>query len=392
MNLETLVRDSVADHTSGPVPEPDMVALTRRHLARSRPRAGMLVPAVALAAAGAIAVGSILVRPLIADDQAPLAVQPTDGLHVYLAAATQVAMDGTLHTRTHGGPKGMAVATPEGVVYLGDDRRPYLMTPEGEETPIGDLVSDDPDWSPSLAADVASSTVAWTSRADGRTTVHVYDLVDGKEQRRRIPLQKSDTDTPASDGVIHGVATGIVVIAMRSDAGTEYRIWNTMTDAGFFEPEVTGDLMVSGVAGRTILTYGPGELGRGGPGGGLDGWAVVRLEGEHDGEQQYLSPDGRLRLIAGNSVHQDGRPGDPVVVEDVATKQRTELRIEEDRRDIPQVSFDTDGSPMVLTKLEGRKGWTLYDCEVPEEGEESLPCHVQATEIRQASFPGEGTF
>ncbi|WP_370617918.1 hypothetical protein [Mumia sp. Pv 4-285] len=391
MNLETLVHDSVTDHTAGHVPAPDLAAITGRELRRRVPRLA-LVPVVTAAAAGALVLGTVLLRPLLHDSQPPVSVQPTSGLHAHLVGSTHISILGTAHPRTHGGPRGMAVATPEGVVYLGDDRRPYLMTPDGHETPIGDPVSRDDGWFPSLAADVESSVVAWTSRAGGRTTVHVYDVAEGTEQARRVPLEKSSAEAPADDGVVHGVSRGVVVIEMKMGSGGEYRVWNTRRDDGFFEPETAGDVLVAAVAGRTILTSGDGELGRGGPGGGLEGWTVVPLKGDERDEQQYLAPDGRLRLLAGSWVQRDGRPGDPIVAEDVRTGQRTELQIDEQRLDIPQVTFDTDGSPMVLTRLEGRKGWTLYDCDVPQRGVESVECRAQSTEIRKAMFPGEDTF
>ncbi|KAA1422907.1 hypothetical protein FE697_012240 [Mumia zhuanghuii] len=400
MTLEELVRESIVDHTAGTAPTPDMAALTKQR--RFPSQIVRLVPVVAAAAAVAVIVGGVFAAqhvvggdaqpaptPTAIPTPAPTTAAPTSplkarsDLRIHLAG-DEVSIGGARHTRQHGHGRALTVATRYGLVYIGDDVRPYLMLPDGTEVALARQLTDS-NWRPTLVADPDGTTVAWTSSNDGRLTAHVYDLA-----------QQREVASLASAASLIGLDDGVLVDEVPDGGGSSYRAWDAAGYGGFQPLRKGGRVAAVGVAGRTIFFVGPGGLiVESTEGSALAGWQTVRLTeklGSRSPDDYHLSPDGRLQLLRGSAVKDDDRAGTPIVARDVVSGARTELAISADRLGTPRLAYDSDGSLLVLTRTVGGDGWSLYDCRSPQGGPEWVQCTLKESGIEDASFPGDSGY
>ncbi|MGH1561740.1 hypothetical protein [Mumia sp. DW29H23] len=392
MTLEELVRDSIADHTTGPVPPPDLAAITRRRRSRSH-----LVPLVTAAAAVTVIIAGIFLTPKVSHTDAPpvpatsapsstptavrTLLRPQGDLHISLVGSDKVSIGGALHALALPGGEALTAATPYGLVSIGDDLRPVLVRPDGTEVSLGGRVSDST-WRPTLVADPDGNLVAWTSMENSRLTGHVYDL---GQLRETALLNNAAT--------LIGMDSGMVVEEVPDGGGSSYRVWDASGYGGFERLLSAGRVAVVGVAGRTIFYVGPGSLAISDvSGGALTGWRTHRLSDSLQNRSPsdwVIAPDGRTRLISGPSVGESGPAPEAVVAIDVASGARTELFLSPNRVGNPRLGHDTDGTPMVLTRIAGGDGWALYDCPMPGGDLRGASCWLRESGLQDASFPGD---
>lgn len=389
MTLEELVRDAIADHTAGPVPEPDLDAIT----ARRRPRRPMLVPLVAAAVAlGMIGTGVVIAeqirepRTSPAPANPPAASLPTAttppptpsaprGLRIHLVGETQVSIGGATFPRRASSGKRLTAATAYGLVSLGDDLRPYVTGPDGKEEPIGAPTSTTR-WRPTLVADPDGSTVAWTSMGRiGSPTAHVYDLAQRRETAR---IPNAALLTALDDDVL---------FTERPEGGGSSFAYYLPGSTERTYLELGGGKLVGAAGHRLFVMADRGtslvEAQQAAPA----GWQVVRVDPDSvprrstSPDDQLLSPDGRLRLRTNAS-------GGAEAV-DVVTGDATALDVPAPLTD-PQLAFDVDGSPLVLGRT--GDGWTLYVCAPPRPGAAPVRCRAKDDGDGDATFPGDSNY
>ena len=76
----------------------------------------------------------------------------------------------------------------------------------------------------------------------------------------------------------------------------------------------------------------------------------------------------------------------------MASGARTELFLSPNRIGTPQLGHDSDGTPMVLTRIAGTKGWALYDCPMPGGDLTGAGCLLRESGIEDATFPGDSGY
>lgn len=392
MNIDELIKDSIAAGTHGGAPAPD---LDRIH-GRGRRRSAVRVGATALATLGVVVAGAVAVRSVddgVSRGQVPASIQQQGPATTYLTADSMVHLKGHALTARHAPATwyGGAAATVAGFLYIGDDRAPHLLAPDGagstlwpaEEEPGRNLVS-------SVAADATGRYAAWESDDNGRFVLNLFDAASGRiTDRESIDLDALVPDRVAGDAAsIDLIADRVVYIDVVTQShgrqASTTIAWDPSRPDGERAYRATGPgTDVAAVADKTILVIGDGDVL--GPDGSPlgDDWTIVRADtATGSASAGILSPDGAWRVQV-----QDQTRARDLTATNVHTGETVGIGLDWRKYAVSSLRMDDDGSLLVMASLRGRNARSaLWDCDPP-----TGICKAVANPLdgRYPEFPGD---
>lgn len=362
MNIDELIRDSIDESTAGGVPAPDLAAIRRAGRRRSAVRTG----AAAIATLGVVTAGTVAATTIVGSDEPAQASAPAGHSAAYLTDTSDAFVlnwGGHAFESEHARAAQMPAMTEAGLVYLGDDGTPYLIDRSGDETKLGVPVGDHDGW-----ADVASDTIgdhaAWARYSGGTTTISRFDAATG-DVTTSEPFDCADVVPGCDYASVQAVSEGTVYVTAYVGTGAGTIAWDPSRPAGERLYPVTDP-------GTSVAAAGPGQLVLKGTGDAYGGpgraplppsTEVTRL-GRDESREALSAPtsaDGQWRILDPHRFvmpEPDATHPIPVAL-NVVTGRTVAL----DVPDVDDVTFDADGSLLVIVKTDG--GQRMDDCAIP---------------------------
>lgn len=258
----------------------------------------------------------------------------------------------------------MPAMTKAGLVYLGDDGTPYLLDRNGDETALGDPVGGGRDGWAMVVSDTAGDHAAWAHYARGELTISRFDARTG-EVRTSPTFDCASVAPGCNYATAQVVSEGVVYLTATARTGDRTIAWDPARPAGERLYPLTDP-------GTSLAAAGPGQLVLQGSGDAYGGPGqaplppsidVTRLGGDEsrDALSIPMSADGRWRVVDPQDFIMD--EPDRTTPIPVALNVVTGRTVAIDVSDVDDVTFDADGSLLVIVKTE--QGQRMDDCDLP---------------------------